>query len=169
MIFVTVGTHEQLFNRLIEKVDDLKKEGVITEEVFMQTGFSDYVPRYCKWKKFISIKEMNAYMEKANIIICHGGPATFLKAIRLSKIPIVVPRQSKYHEHVNNHQLDFVKYIYSYNKNIIPVYDVNELGNIINNFSGITKKLNNSGLQDNNKLFNMKLNEVVSNLFKKEK
>ena len=54
MIFVTVGTHEQLFNRLIEKVDDLKKEGVITEEVFMQTGFSDYVPRYCKWKKFIS-------------------------------------------------------------------------------------------------------------------
>ena len=70
---------------------------------------------------------------------------------------------------MNNHQLDFVKYIYSYNKNIIPVYDVNELGNIINNFSGITKKLNNSGLQDNNKLFNMKLNEVVSNLFKKEK
>ena len=33
MIFVTVGTHEQPFNRLIQKVDELKKEGVITEDV----------------------------------------------------------------------------------------------------------------------------------------
>ena len=28
MIFVTVGTHEQPFNRLIQKVDELKKDGV---------------------------------------------------------------------------------------------------------------------------------------------
>ena len=26
MIFVTVGTHEQPFNRLIQKIDELKKE-----------------------------------------------------------------------------------------------------------------------------------------------
>ena len=30
MIFVTVGTHEQPFNRLIKAVDDLKKDGIIT-------------------------------------------------------------------------------------------------------------------------------------------
>ena len=29
MIFVTVGTHEQPFNRLIQKVDELKRDGVI--------------------------------------------------------------------------------------------------------------------------------------------
>ncbi len=29
MIFVTVGTHEQPFNRLVQKVDDLKKNGII--------------------------------------------------------------------------------------------------------------------------------------------
>lgn len=40
MIFVTVGTHEQPFNRLIQKVDELKKDGVITEDVIIQTGFS---------------------------------------------------------------------------------------------------------------------------------
>ena len=27
MIFVTVGTHEQPFNRLIQKIDELKKDG----------------------------------------------------------------------------------------------------------------------------------------------
>ena len=36
MIFVTVGTHEQPFNRLIQKVDELKKDGVITEDVIIQ-------------------------------------------------------------------------------------------------------------------------------------
>lgn len=29
MIFVTVGTHEQPFNRLIQKVDELKHDGII--------------------------------------------------------------------------------------------------------------------------------------------
>ena len=40
MIFVTVGTHEQPFNRLIEDVDNLCETGVINEPVIMQTGFS---------------------------------------------------------------------------------------------------------------------------------
>lgn len=39
MIFVTVGTHEQPFNRLIKKIDELKKDGIINEDVIIQTGF----------------------------------------------------------------------------------------------------------------------------------
>lgn len=35
MIFVTVGTHEQPFNRLIKKVDDLVADGAIQEKVVM--------------------------------------------------------------------------------------------------------------------------------------
>lgn len=38
MIFVTVGTHEQPFNRLIKKVDELKRDGIIQEDVIIQTG-----------------------------------------------------------------------------------------------------------------------------------
>ena len=33
MIFVTVGTHEQPFNRLIKKIDELKKDGTIQDDV----------------------------------------------------------------------------------------------------------------------------------------
>ena len=40
MIFVTVGTHEQPFNRLVECIDGLKKDGTIAEEVISQTGYS---------------------------------------------------------------------------------------------------------------------------------
>ena len=42
MIFVTVGTHEQAFDRLIKYIDDLKIKGVIKEEVIIQTGYSNY-------------------------------------------------------------------------------------------------------------------------------
>lgn len=79
MIFVTVGTHEQQFNRLIQKVDELKRDGIIKEDVFIQTGFSTYEPQYCQWKKLLSYDEMNEMYEKADIIITHGGPASFMK------------------------------------------------------------------------------------------
>lgn len=41
MIFVTVGTHEQPFNRLVEYVDQLKKEKVIEAKMFSGHG-SDF-------------------------------------------------------------------------------------------------------------------------------
>ena len=36
MIFVTVGTHEQPFNRLIQKVDELKRDGVMKHIIYIR-------------------------------------------------------------------------------------------------------------------------------------
>lgn len=58
MIFVTVGTHEQPFNRLIQKIDELKKDGVIQDEVIVQTGFSTYEPENCQWSKLFLYQQM---------------------------------------------------------------------------------------------------------------
>lgn len=109
MIFLTVGTHEQPFNRLIKEVDELVKDGIIHERVFMQIGYSTYVPEYCEFSKFLSYKSMNKFMNQASVVICHGGPATFMKSLSLQKRTIVVPRLKKFDEHVNNHQLAFTK------------------------------------------------------------
>ena len=79
MIFVTVGTHEQPFNRLIQKVDELKKEGVITENVIIQTGFSTYKPKYCQWSKLIPYQQMIKNVADARIVITHGGKDCFPK------------------------------------------------------------------------------------------
>ncbi|MBY4973463.1 multidrug MFS transporter [Streptococcus suis] len=132
MIFVTVGTHEQPFNRLIEEVDRLKKEGVITDEVFIQTGFSTYKPQYCNWKSIISYSEMEDHMANADIIITHGGPATFMGAIAKGKKPIVVPRLEKFGEHVNDHQLEFAEQVSERFGSIIVVEEINELQNYFN-------------------------------------
>ena len=48
MIFVTVGTHEQQFDRLVEAVDRLGENGDFDEEIIIQIGYSTYKPRFCK-------------------------------------------------------------------------------------------------------------------------
>ena len=73
MIFVTVGTHEQPFDRLIKKVDELKRDGIIKEDVMMQTGFSTYEPKYCRWSRLIPYQEMVKNVTDARIVITHGG------------------------------------------------------------------------------------------------
>ena len=64
MIFVTVGTHEQPFNRLIKEIDRLKKENYIEDQVIVQTGFGTYEPGSCQWKQFVSCQEMDYELEE---------------------------------------------------------------------------------------------------------
>ncbi|HEM5327545.1 glycosyltransferase [Streptococcus suis] len=132
MIFVTVGTHEQQFNRLIKEIDLLKKNGSITDEIFIQTGFSTYEPKYCTWKNLLSYSEMEDYMLKADIVVTHGGPASFMDAMSKGKTTIVVPRQKKYGEHVNDHQLEFCKKIVEKGYELTMVKDVSDLKNYLN-------------------------------------
>lgn len=161
MIFVTVGTHEQPFNRLIKEVDRLVETGIIKDEVFIQTGYSTYEPKFCKWSSLISFDKMNELMQTSDIIITHGGPATFMSAIANSKKPIVVPRQEKYDEHVNDHQVDFAHHVKERYDSIEVVTEISELGNYLNQDLKID-----GNESSNNKLFNDKLREEVRKLFK---
>ncbi len=166
MIFVTVGTHEQPFDRLIKEIDKLKGEGIIKDDIFIQTGFTDYEPKNCQWSKLISYSDMQKYNKEADIIITHGGPASFIAPLQLGKVPIVVPRQFKYNEHVNDHQLLFAKAVEDRNKNIIVVEEINDLKFNILNYKKITKKMNLNNAS-NNSLFCKKLEQEISNLFTK--
>lgn len=161
MIFVTVGTHEQPFNRLIKEVDRLVETGVIKDDVFIQTGYSTYEPQFCKWSSLISFDKMNELMETSDIIITHGGPATFMSAISNGKKPIVVPRQEKYDEHVNDHQVDFAQQVKERYNSIEVVTEISKLGNYLNQDLKID-----GNESSNNKLFNDKLREEVRKLFK---
>lgn len=161
MIFVTVGTHEQPFNRLIKEVDRLVETGVIKDDVFIQTGYSTYEPQFCKWSSLISFDKMNELMETSDIIITHGGPATFMSAIANGKKPIVVPRQEKYDEHVNDHQVDFAQQVKERYNSIEVVTEISELGNYLNQDLKID-----GNESSNNKLFNDKLSEEVGRMFR---
>ena len=163
MIFVTVGTHEQPFNRLIQEVDHLVETGVIKEEVFIQTGYSIYEPKFCQWSRLISFDQMSKFMQKADIIITHGGPATFMSSITNGKKPIVVPRQEKFGEHVNDHQVDFARNVAKRMGTIILVEDVDKLGETIENYNSIVAELE-YDMGNNNKKFNKDLEGIVVKL-----
>ena len=165
MIFVTVGTHEQPFNRLVKKVDDLVADGTIKEKVVIQTGFSTYQPVHCDNHKMMSFEEMQSTLKEARIVITHGGPSSFIEALQFGKVPIAVPRQETYHEHVNNHQVDFTELIDKRMNNIIPVYDIDQLANTIEKYDKVVKTKN-AGESSNNKQFNEQLEQIVDGLMR---
>ena len=157
MIFVTVGTHEQPFNRLIQKVDELKHDGIIKDDVIIQTGFSTYEPKYCQWSKLIPYQQMVKNVADARIVITHGGPASFIMPLQIGKTPIVVPRQHRFNEHVNDHQVEFARNV-AHSKWLIRTsvsYEPLSLsGQSLSSSSGISMLL----------WFPVKLNTILSRL-----
>ena len=159
MIFVTVGTHEQQFNRLVKAVDELVADGTIKEEVIIQKGYSDYEPKHCKSYILISYKDMQKYYDEARVIITHGGPASFMGALERNKTPIVMPRLKKYGEHVNNHQDFFCREVEKRMKSIKVVENKNELNKALKSDSSIKSiKLS------NNRHFNYQLRKIIGDL-----
>jgi UDP-N-acetylglucosamine transferase subunit ALG13 len=127
MIFVTVGTHEQQFNRLVKAMDDLVANGTITEPVFEQTGYSTYIPEHCEHSQFVPAQRMQELMSEASVVITHGGPSSFVEAMSAGRALVVVPRRAEFGEHVNDHQADFVRIVAERIGGIVPVFDVGEL------------------------------------------
>jgi UDP-N-acetylglucosamine transferase subunit ALG13 len=126
MIFVTVGTHEQPFNRLLESIDKLIEKGIIKEKVIMQIGYSTYIPKHAEWFRFKDFNSIKKIMKRAKIVITHGGTGSIFTALNLNKRVIVVPRLKKFREHTDDHQLQIVKELEK-EKMLIGVYDIDQL------------------------------------------
>ena len=108
-IFITLGSQKFQFNRLLIAVDKLCEKNIICgDDVFAQTGYSDYVPRNFSYNNFLDREEFSVEMGKADIVITHGGTGAIIGAVKKGKKVIAVPRRAKYGEHVDDHQLQLV-------------------------------------------------------------
>lgn len=165
MIFVTVGTHEQPFNRLVEGIDKLKSEGKIHEDVIIQTGYSTYEPKYCKWQKLFPVSEMEKNVANARIVITHGGPSSFIGPLQIGKTPIVVPRKHEFHEHVNDHQVAFSNAVAERMGTIIVLEDVEKLGEMIEHYDEVVASMP-AGLKSNNAKFCEEFGKLAQELVK---
>jgi UDP-N-acetylglucosamine transferase subunit ALG13 len=162
MIFITVGTHEQQFNRLIEKIDQLKKEKIINQKIFAQVGYSDYIPEEVETKKMLSHHEMDKYVSDSEICITHGGPGSIMQVMSKGKVPIVVPRQKKFDEHVDNHQVFFAEKLEK-EKMCLVVYNIEELQYVIENYKELSREFIIKDNSNKNKFIN-KLNNYTSQI-----
>lgn len=108
MIFVTIGTQQQSFDRLFDYVNEYETK----EEIIVQKGRSNYKFRGgIVTYDYLSYEEMEKYFKEARVIITHGGAGTIFKALKMGKKVIVVPRMKKFKEHINDHQVDICKYL----------------------------------------------------------
>ncbi len=107
MIFVTVGTQKIKFTRLFKYLENIKYDDVIIQSGFNKIKEKDNYQIY----ESIPFYDMKKYIDKCDTLITHGGPDNIFYALLKGKKVIVVPRQEKYKEHINNHQLYFTNYL----------------------------------------------------------
>lgn len=113
MILVLLGTQNNSFHRLLEEIERNIENGNITEEVVVQAGYTKFEPSTKKQKieifNTVPKEDLDKLIEKANIVISHGGVGSMITANQKGKKVIAVPRYKMYHEHVNDHQLKTIE------------------------------------------------------------
>ena len=159
MILVTLGTQDKNFKRLLEAIDKLIIDKVIKEEVIVQAGYTNYTSLNMKIFDLISKDEMDKLIDKANIVITHGGVGSIIGAISKKKKVIAVARLSKYDEHTNDHQLQIVNEFSKMNY-IIDGTNLDDLENIYKNIDKFKPTLYKS---DNSKMINTITDYIDSN------
>lgn len=130
MILVILGTQDKDFSRLLRAVDREIKNGTIKEKVVVQAGQTKYKSKNMEIFDLLPAPEFEKLMDKASLVITHGGVGSILGAIKKGKKVIAAARLAKYKEHHNDHQKqiigEFVKEGY-----ILELDDFSKLTNIL--------------------------------------
>lgn len=105
MIFVTVGTNEAPFDRLLAAFDSLD----LDEKLVIQCGASSLRPSGAECVDFISFDELVTHVRAARVVVTHAGVGSVAVTLTNGKRPIVVARRSRFGEAVDDHQLAFAR------------------------------------------------------------
>ena len=109
MIFVTLGTQDKSFQRLLKKLDELIEKGVINSDVVVQAGATKYESKHMEILPFIQMDKFNNYIKECEYLICHAGVGTIMNGIHNQKKVIAIARRVKYGEHENDHQVEITQ------------------------------------------------------------
>ena len=115
MIFVSLGTQDKPFNRIIDYVISLKEnlKELQSEKIIIQLGQTKLLKSDNKRIKnlenviiydMLKPEKMKDIIKDSDIIITHAGVGTIMECLEMGKEIIVVPRKAENLEHVNNHQ-----------------------------------------------------------------
>ncbi len=114
-IFVTVGTHEQGFPRLLDAVANvatLWSERREPAEWIVQAGPATVsLPSTVRHFPSCSYDEILRHLAWADVTVCQSAPGSVFAAIAQRATPIVVPRSKSLGEHVDDHQHVFANHL----------------------------------------------------------
>lgn len=130
MILILLGTQDKPFERILKAVSREIKKGNIKEKVIAQVGCTKFDDDKIEMFDFISKDEIASLIDKARIIITHGGVGIITECINKNKKVIVAPRLKKYKEHTNDHQLQITKE-FAEKGYILPLYSTKNLYEVL--------------------------------------
>ena len=126
MILVTLGTQKQSFKRLLDYIE----KSNIKDEIIVQAGHTKYKSKKMNIVDFFSFDEMEKLIDKADIIITHGGTGSIIGPLKKGKKVIVCSRLKKYGEHIDDHQQELIE-IFKDEGYILELNENNDLDSLL--------------------------------------
>jgi UDP-N-acetylglucosamine transferase subunit ALG13 len=108
LVLVVVGTDHHPFARLVNWVDGWLATVDGSVECVVQYGTAT-PPERASGVAYLDHDELGRLIERAAAVITHGGPGTIIDCRRRGRLPIAVPRRHDFGEHVDDHQVHFVR------------------------------------------------------------
>ena len=155
LIFVSLGTNDKSFERLLKAIDKEIQLGNIKDEVIVQSGYTKYTSNNMEVIDLMPMDKFNKCISDCDILITHGGVGTILDGLKKGKKIIAFPRLSKYMEHVNDHQVEIIEEFY--NSGYILTGDVNDVSSLIKECSSFNPK----SYRSNNYKFNKLISDTI--------
>ena len=109
-------------------MDDFSLE--TSEEVFIQTGSSDYIPKHAKYSKFLNEKQMERQISECRLMVSHAGIGSIIASLKNDKPIIIVPRKPEYNEIYDKHQMEICSELEHYH-NASILWDGQDINTII--------------------------------------
>jgi UDP-N-acetylglucosamine transferase subunit ALG13 len=97
-IFVTLGTREEPFTRLMQAVEDLARKGKITEKIIVQAGYTKFTSDCMEVFDFCSSEKINELILNARYVITQESAGIGTQCLKCETKFIVMPRDYRYGE-----------------------------------------------------------------------
>jgi UDP-N-acetylglucosamine transferase subunit ALG13 len=121
LIFVTVGTHHQPFDRLLNALAALDGD-----ELVVQYGPAEPPPGVTRAKAYMPFDSMLECFREADAVVTHAGVGSILCARREGHTPLVVPRRHDLGEHVDEHQAELTRALEA-RGSVVAIWEIDEL------------------------------------------
>lgn len=131
MITVTLGTIPYPFDRAVDWIRFCLEQGIIQESVFIQHGATnvDSLADNClvTASPYLSSEDLSKVILDSRLVVAHAGQGSTRKLARSSKSFTIMPRQARYGEHIDNHQLEFAENIVGFGYGIHVCMSLHDL------------------------------------------
>ena len=100
-VVVSLGTEAFGFRRAVERLIDVLPRDA---DVLWQTGHTEVDGLGIDGRESVPGGELRSAMASADVVITHAGTGSAITSFEVGKKPLILPRESRFGEHVDDHQ-----------------------------------------------------------------